>query len=207
MSFQELEEETAIAMMGILSTSENEEFKELLTDTLKTMAEHKKGLFAMCAAWCGTDLPANMREQLHETFGTEFLYQRNVLSCDGDLIELNVLCGAMPDVFLENFFHFDIKERADKEGVSIPEIEDFIRETYRGLDEDGDYLFEFEKAVNRYKYFSVLGVSGFGRSKCKKYHKIYANMNNFGIQNIRNILFRNSEGVSNDSGTQETAKA
>jgi hypothetical protein len=196
---QRLEEETAIAMMGILSTSKDEEFKNRLNQSLKTAAGARKGLYAMSAAWYGTELPAEMREALHETFGTEFLYQRNVLSTCGTWIELNVLCGAMPDEFLNNFFHFDIKERAEEVGVTVAEVEDFIRDSYRGVTEDGDYLFEFSDEENGFRYLTVLGVGGFGGDG--KYKKVYADMSTFGVENIRNILFRNTQGESNGSGT------
>jgi hypothetical protein len=199
---QRLEEETAIAMMGILFMSTDEEFKNHLKAALKTAAESKKGLFAMCSAWQGTELPADMREALHETFGMEFLYERNVVSICGTWIELNVLCGAMPDEFLNNFFHFDIRERAEKEGLTVLEVEDFIRNSYRGIDDDGDYLFDFENDKNAFRYLAVLGVSGFGGDG--KYKKVYADMSTFGVENIRNILFRNTQGEGHDSGTQET---
>lgn len=158
----------------------------------------------MAGAWYGTDIPADVKEKIATEFGVEFLYERNVLSAGGEWVELNVLCEAMPEDFLENFFHFDIKERAEKEGITVGAIEDFVRETYRGLNADGDYLFEFGNEDDRFKYLFVLGISGMGRSECGKYHRIYADMNTFGVTNIRNILFRKD---SNDSGTQEAPKA
>jgi hypothetical protein len=201
MSFQQLEMETAVALMGVLSTSKDEEFKEKLAAACKTMAEHKKGLFAMASVWHGTPVPLDVLDQVHDMFGTEFLYQRNVVSCDGTSVELNVLTAAMPDEFLENFFHFDMKERAEKEGLTVAQVEEFIKDTYRGLSEEGDYLFEFEKVEDRFKYFMVLGIGGFGRSSCGKYHRIYTEMSTFGVKNIRNILFRNLQGENNGDRT------
>lgn len=196
-----LETELAIALMGVLSTSKDDKFKEALTQACETAAGARNGSFGMCHGWFGTTIPEDIRDQVHDMFTTELLYKHNVVSCDGTLVELNVLCSAMPEEFLANFFHFDMNEQAEKQGVTVAQVEEFIKDSYRGLNEDGDYLFEFDNVEDRYRYLKVLGISAFGRSECGKYHRVYADMSTFGIKNIRNILFRNSQGENNDSGT------
>jgi hypothetical protein len=202
-----LEMEEAVAVTGMISTSTDEEFKKKITEAMKTCAGARKGLYAMASAWYGTPLPQDARTLLEDEFGIEYLYRRNLLSCDGEYIELLVLGSAMPDEFLNNFFEFDIAERAAEHGVTVSEIEDFVRDTYRGIDEDGDYLFEFDEEDKRYVYLMVLGVGGFGSTPDGKYHKVYTDMCPFGIQNIRNILFRNTQGESNDAAKTTTPEA
>jgi hypothetical protein len=160
---KDLKPAQAEKIVSIIMHSGDTALIKALQSALTHEAEMRQGMGGMDAAWHGTSLPAFVTKALGHEFGIKQLYDRNVLSADGTLMEMRVLAGALPEKAVAPYFHFDVKERCESIGRDLEDFKKDLKSVFRGTvgtpgGEDFGILLDKKVLSDMGAYFKVLGL-------------------------------------------------
>ena len=134
-----LREITAIEIHKLLLSSHNAIFVANVHEALKNCAEAKMGMYAVALGWFGRELPATIARTIKNTYDIEYLHERNLLSKDGNYIELSVLADALPEEMVMSYFHFDMEEKARNYGVNLDHVRNILRKYVIKVEANGSF--------------------------------------------------------------------
>jgi hypothetical protein len=168
LNVRDLTQADALKVYTILTEHGDESVKDKLQKALKTNAESAMGMYGMTCAWYGTELNQEVRDEIARSFTVADLYNRNLLSFDGQHIELNVLCSALPQEELMKHFHFNLEERAARKGVSLDDVRKLLHQHVKEIKPTGRWgdrpEVHFHKTldVNGDEVFVLIDILGAG---------------------------------------------
>ena len=92
-----LTEREALAIHNIVVNHGSPELVNAYHEALVIEASILKDGGGISAGWNGTDLSDDIKQKLDAAFGIPHLYERNLLSFDGGMMNLNTLTSELPE--------------------------------------------------------------------------------------------------------------
>jgi hypothetical protein len=140
---------------------------------MKSTAEMYMGMYACAAAWHGVVISPEAAKQILKKYSHRRLSRLNVATdgshfgCQGMgmLVELGVLCFALPHEMVMKHFSFNMEERAKEQGVTLQDVRETLEQYVVSLDETKkriNFSKNMDTDVTWNVIASVLGTSMLG---------------------------------------------